>query len=85
MFDGSDAKVLCTEKQPLKGWRKVYPGKGSPIFLHCLGPYKPYTGGSAAIPREQLVKIMRNLDEDCVVVIDSLEKLSPETWAEWGL
>lgn len=61
------------------------PGRGSAIFLHCLGPYKPYTGGCVAIPKEQLVKVMQNLDEDCVIVIDSLEKLSPETWEAWGL
>ena len=61
------------------------PGKGSAIFLHCFGPDKPYTGGCVAIPREQMVRVMRNLDEDCVVVIDSLENLSPETWENWGL
>ncbi len=61
------------------------PGLGSAIFLHCFGPQKPYTGGCVSIPREQMLTVMQNVDPGCVVVIDSLEKLSPETWAAWGL
>ena len=60
------------------------PGLGSAIFLHCLGPVKPYTGGCVAIPQDKMVTVMKNVRPDCVVVIDSLEKLSPETWAELG-
>ena len=60
-------------------------GKGSAIFLHCLGPQKPYTGGCVALPRDQVIKAMQNVDKDCVVVIDSLKKLSPELWEEWDL
>ena len=61
------------------------PGLGSAIFLHCLGPCKPYTGGCVAIPEEQMVTVMTLVDPDCMVIIDSLQVLSPETWAEWGL
>ncbi len=61
------------------------PGLGSAIFLHCLGPVKPYTGGCVAIPRNCMETVMQNVREDCVVVIDSLETLSPETWDEYGL
>lgn len=61
------------------------PGLGSAIFLHCLGPYKPYTGGCVSIPQEKMKTVMQNVDKDCVVIIDSLQKLSPETWEEWGL
>lgn len=61
------------------------PGLGSAIFLHCLGPFKPYTGGCIAIPQDQMIKVMQNVREDCVVVIDSLEVLSPETWDDLGL
>ncbi len=64
---------------------KGTPGKGSAIFLHCLGPQKPYTGGCVAIPKDQMVQVMKNVDKDCVVVIDSLKKLSPELWKEWDL
>ena len=56
------------------------PGLGSAIFLHCLGPVKPYTGGCVAIPMDQMLTVMRTVREDCVVVIGSLRTLSPETW-----
>ena len=61
------------------------PGEGSAIFLHCLGPQKPYTGGCVAIPKDQIITVLQNVDENCVVVIDSLEKISPELWEEWEL
>ncbi len=51
------------------------PGAGSAIFLHCLGPYKPYTGGCVAIPEEQMVVVMKNVRPDCTVVIDTLDNL----------
>ena len=60
-------------------------GLGSAIFLHCLGPYKPYTGGCIAIPKACMFTVMQNVKSDCVVVIDSLQNLSPETWEDWGL
>ena len=60
-------------------------GKGSAIFLHCLGPQKPYTGGCVAIPKDQMITVMKNVDKDCVVVIGSLKKLSPQLWKEWNL
>ena len=61
------------------------PGLGSAIFLHCLGPQKPYTGGCVAIPQDRMITVMQNVREDCVVVIGSLENLIPELWDEWGL
>lgn len=61
------------------------PGLGSAIFLHCLGPYKPYTGGCIAIPKAQMETVMRSVDPECVVIIDSLKNISPETWEEWDL
>ena len=60
------------------------PGRGSAIFLHCLGPIKPYTGGCVAIPKDQMITVMQNVRPDCVVVIDSLQKISPETWTSMG-
>ncbi len=51
------------------------PGRGSAIFLHCLGPEKPYTGGCVAIPENIMRLVMQNVDEDCVVVIDTLENM----------
>lgn len=48
---------------------------GSAIFLHCLGPCKPYTGGCVAIPENQMKLVMQHVKPDCKVVIDSLENL----------
>ena len=54
------------------------PGRGSAIFLHCLGPTKPYTGGCVALPENIMKLVMQNVREDCVVVIDTLENLNGE-------
>lgn len=51
------------------------PGRGSAIFLHCLGPAKPYTGGCVAVPEYIMKQIMQAVRSDCVVVIDTLESL----------
>ena len=51
------------------------PGRGSAIFLHCLGPAKPYTGGCVAIPENIMKLVMQSVTEDCVVVIDTLENM----------
>lgn len=50
-------------------------GKGSAIFLHCMGSKKPYTGGCVAIPENIMKLVMQNVKEDCVVVIDTYENL----------
>ncbi len=60
-------------------------GKGSALFLHCLGPMKPYTGGCVAIPQSKMHQVMQRVRPDCVVVIDSLQKLAPDTAADWGI
>ena len=51
------------------------PGRGSSIFLHCLGPAKPYTGGCVAIPEYCMRDVMLKEREDCVVLIDTLDNL----------
>lgn len=61
------------------------PGLGSAIFLHCFGPYKLYTGGCVAIPVENMRFVMQNVRPDCVIVIDYLKKLSPETAEKWKI
>ena len=60
------------------------PGRGSAIFLHCFGPLKPYTGGCVALPENIMEQVMQRVQPDCVVVIDTLEHLSPETLKDWG-
>ena len=51
------------------------PGRGSAIFLHCLGPVKPYTGGCVAVPENIMKLIMQSVHEDCVVVIDTFDNM----------
>ena len=51
------------------------PGKGSAIFLHCFGAFKPYTGGCIAIPENQMRCVMQHVQPDCVVIIDTLDNL----------
>jgi len=51
------------------------PGRGSAIFLHAFGPQKPWTGGCVAVPEPVLVRILRTVREDCVVVIDTAAAL----------
>jgi len=51
------------------------PGRGSAIFLHCLGPVKPWTGGCVAIPEYIMKLVMQKVDPACVVVIDTAENL----------
>ena len=50
-------------------------GAGSAIFLHCLGPNKPFTGGCVAIPENQMKLVMQKVKPDCAVVIDTLQNL----------
>lgn len=52
------------------------PGLGSAIFLHCLGPVKPFTGGCVAIPEDHMRYVMQHIDADTVVVIDTYAILS---------
>ena len=61
------------------------PGLGNAIFLHCLGAMKPYTGGCVAIPEEYMKEVVQHVQPDCLVVIDTLENLSPEIWEKLGL
>ncbi len=64
---------------------KGTPGLGSAIFLHCFGPAKPYTGGCVALPEEKMRFVMQHVRPDCVVVINALQKFSPETAEAWGI
>ncbi|MCD7840015.1 MAG: hypothetical protein LUG46_05225, partial [Erysipelotrichaceae bacterium] len=44
-------------------------GKGSAIFLHCTGNTK-YTGGCVAISKSNMKKMMTEIDENTVIIID---------------
>ena len=51
------------------------PYKGSAIFLHCLTPGVPYTAGCVAIPEEKMEQVIKEVQEGCVVIIDTEENL----------
>jgi len=51
------------------------PGKGSALFMHCFGPNKPFTGGCIAVPKDKMRYVMKHVQPDCLIVIDSLENL----------
>ena len=57
------------------------PGLGSGLFLHCLGPAKPFTAGCVAIPEEHMKYVMQHVDEETVVVIETFDTLAGgESW-----
>lgn len=47
-------------------------GDGSAIFLHCSNPRKHYTAGCIAISKDEMIKVIKNVKKDCIVVIDFL-------------
>lgn len=51
------------------------PGKGSALFLHCLDPGRPFTGGCVAIPEDKMLFVMQHVQPGCLIVIDSLAGL----------
>lgn len=51
-------------------------GRGSAIFLHCLGAQNPYTAGCVAIPENVMKLLMQTVHEDCVVMIDTMENMN---------
>ena len=59
------------------------PGRGSAIFLHCFGTVKPYTSGCVSVPENIMKLIMKRVDPDCVVVIDTVEALTGSAEISW--
>ncbi|MBQ7581809.1 MAG: L,D-transpeptidase family protein [Lachnospiraceae bacterium] len=62
---------------------KGTPGRGSAIFLHCFGPYKPYTGGCVSMPENIMKQVMQRVDPDCMVVIDTIKNLTGSDKIDW--
>ena len=56
------------------------PGAGAAIFLHCTGP-RTYTAGCVAIPQEQMRMVMRYVNENTLIVIDSEENMQDLIYA----
>ena len=79
-----DAKVTghkCTEGEQMYYYSPEYnyglqtdynpnnePGKGSAIFIHCIGT-KPYTGGCVAIPEDDMRYILQDADPTIRIII----------------
>lgn len=51
------------------------PGRGSAIFLHCAGPRTRSTFGCVAVAEKDMRVIMQTVIPECVVVIDTTERL----------
>ncbi len=49
-------------------------GKGSCIFMHCIGDNPP-TLGCVAVPEEDMVFVLRHVREGCRILIDTTENL----------
>lgn len=49
------------------------PGKGSAIFLHCVN--YGVTTGCIAIPENDMVEVLRNVNENCVIIMDTEENI----------
>lgn len=50
------------------------PNKGSAIFLHCQTE-NHYTAGCVAIPEEVMREVLRNVEDECVVVMDTSKNI----------
>ena len=51
------------------------PYKGAAIFLHCFTG-RNYTGGCVAIEKNELRSIYREINEDCHIIIDTMENMT---------
>ena len=48
-------------------------GKGSAIFLHCSNGVA--TAGCVAIPEKHMIEVLKNINGNCVIIIDSPDKI----------
>ena len=53
-------------------------GKGSQIFIKCLSSDRPYTNGSVEIPEDIMKLLIKNILQDCVIIIDTMDNLGAE-------
>ena len=52
------------------------PNKGSAIFLHCTSESFGTTSGCIAIREKYMKQVMKNLQSDCIIIIDSKSNVS---------
>ena len=50
------------------------PGAGSAIFFHCSTGNS--TAGCISVPEEYMIKILKEIKEDCTIIIDKQENIS---------
>ena len=53
---------------------KGIPYKGAGIFLHCYTK-NPYTAGCVAIPENDMLEVMKTVNENCIIIIDLDENI----------
>ena len=51
------------------------PGKGSAIFLHCMSNESEDTAGCIAIPEVYMKKLVTEVKPQCVLIVDTKEKI----------
>ena len=51
------------------------PGNGSAVFLHCTSEQSEATAGCIAVPEVYMREIMKRLEPDCVLIVDSEERV----------
>ena len=51
------------------------PGAGSAVFLHCTSESGGPTAGCIAIPEVYMREIMRQVEPECVLIIDNVENI----------
>lgn len=47
------------------------PGMGSAIFLHCTSQKMKNTSGCIAVSERDMIEILREIDKDCILIIDT--------------
>lgn len=51
------------------------PGAGSAVFLHCTSDGVAATAGCIAIPESYMKEIIRNVEPECVLIIDTVDHI----------
>ncbi len=51
------------------------PGVGSAVFLHCTSDGATATAGCIAIPESYMKEIIRNVEPECVLIIDTVDHI----------
>lgn len=72
LVDSAEAYKYCLN---ISFNEDAVPGKGSAIFLRCAAGEDTFTGGSVAIPEENMKTVMEMVHPSCAVVLDTKANL----------